>query len=431
MFPPEFKVGPADRRLRVLFVYSRPPIPMKRADQMTVAHLLQFFGQRGHEVDLITLDDAETVTEECRNWLRRTVRSHTVIRQTRSLRGANAVLRGFQGIPLQIGLFHNRSLQKAVADRLEAEQYDLGYCYYVRTAYALAKSSLAEGRKPPITFLALQLSQALNTQRIAHTANRLRDRLVYGVESRLMSRYEARITDEYDRIGLISSHDVSSVSQCRQRAGLPPLSNWILTPHGVDVERFHPSPEADVPTLVFSGSMSTNTNVEAIKWFIQGCWSTLKSKNPALELLVVGRNPTREVVTLGALPGVRVVGEVKDPALFIGRSTVCINPMQAGAGMQNKLIEYLACGKSVVATSLANEGISAIDGEHLLIADNANTFTQAVQRLLERPALRRELGQRARSFILDYWTWEYHFLQQEAAIVKEIGLQSTSTFDNR
>ena len=48
---------PAARRLQVLFVYSRLPLPMTSGDELTVVHLLEFLHARGHEVDFVTLDD--------------------------------------------------------------------------------------------------------------------------------------------------------------------------------------------------------------------------------------------------------------------------------------------------------------------------------------------------------------------------------------
>ena len=115
-----------------------------------------------------------------------------------------------------------------------------------------------------------------------------------------------------------------------------------------------------------------------------------------------------------SLDGVTVTGEVRDPADYIARATVCINPVQVGAGMQNKLIEFMAMRKAVVATSVANEGIRATPGEHLVIADDAPAFADAVLALLADPDRRTGLAAAARDYILESWTWEAHFLTLEA-----------------
>ena len=130
----------------------------------------------------------------------------------------------------------------------------------------------------------------------------------------------------------------------------------------------------------------------------------------------------REIRALHGRHGISVTGEVDDPADFIASAAVCVNPMQAGAGMQNKLLEYLAMAKPVVATSVANEGIGARPGEDLAIADDAEDFGTAVVGLLRDPDQRRQLGQAARAYVLRDWTWEGHFLKLEADMREQLDL---------
>ena len=94
--------------------------------------------------------------------------------------------------------------------------------------------------------------------------------------------------------------------------------------------------------------------------------------------------------------------------------------MQVGAGMQNKLLEFLAMGKATVATSLANEGICATPGVDLLIADSAECFAECVISLLHSPARRLALGQSARAFVEWRWTWEAQFLDLEAEFYRTV-----------
>ena len=81
--------------------------------------------------------------------------------------------------------------------------------------------------------------------------------------------------------------------------------------------------------------------------------------------------------------------------------------------MQNKLIEFMAMRKAVVETTVANEGIRATLGDHLVIAD-------AVLALLADPARRDSLAEAARNYILGHWTWEADFLTLEAAMLKAL-----------
>jgi polysaccharide biosynthesis protein PslH len=421
--PSSMNVPLAVHRLRIALVCSRLPLPMTRADQLTVAHLISFLAARGHTLDLFTLDTGEMPTPEQRVWLDQRCRRLLVFRQPKArsilgLIGAVAV-----GKPMQVGWFTNRAHIQAVRQAISLGQYDVAYAYYIRSAEALRAVCPADvepdlGRPP--TILAMQLSQSLNTRRLAQNSGRLRDKLIYAVEQGLVRRYEANIWRDFFRTVLISERDAEEIRlACRERS-VPEISNYILSPHGVDTRRFRPRADIDPDpaTLVFSGVMGTNTNINAITWFANNCWPRIRAEIPGVRLLIVGRRPAREVVRLAALDGaIAVTGEVPDPAEYIARATVCINPLQIGAGMQNKLIEYMACGKAVVTTPVANEGINAISGTHLLEAAGPEAFADAVVALLRNPKMRAALGKSAREHIQRYWTWEKLFFALESEML--------------
>lgn len=415
-------VAQAPRRLRMAIIYGRQPLPMKRADQMTVAHLISYFAERGHTIDLFTLDtDPEQPTPAQRAWLEAKCRTVDIVRHGAARRAAGAMLAFLRGRPLQIGWFSNAAQQAHVRRRIAAGEYDVAYTYYVRSA------EVARGIAPardvaarPATYLAMQLAQSLNTKRIFERSTKLRDKIIYGFEHRAIRRYEARIWSDFTRTVLIGKNDVSEIRDACREYGLPEIDNHLLCAHGVDVDRFRPRPEDEEErTLVFSGVMTTNTNVEAVTWFVRNCWERVKAAVPGAKLYIVGRNPQPSVVALGRDdPAITVTGEVPDPADYIAKATVCINPMQAGAGMQNKLIEYLASAKAVVATSVANEGILATPGEHLVVADAPEEFAEATIALLNDPQRRAALGGRARTYIENEWTWARFFEELEADMLE-------------
>ena len=243
--------------------------------------------------------------------------------------------------------------------------------------------------------------------------------LLYALETRLVQNYEPRVWSDFTRTVLIGQQDVDEIAAaCRDRC-LPEIDNVVFGPHGVDVDRFAPRTDIEEEpfTLVFNGVLRTYTNVHAILWFAENVWPLVRAGEARAKLLIVGRDPRPEVQSLGVLEGVTVTGEVPDPADYIARAAVCINPVQVGAGMQNKLIEFMAMRKAVVATTVANEGIRAIPGDHLVIADDARTFADSVLTLLADPDRRDRLAAAARAYILESWTWEAHFLSLEAAMV--------------
>jgi glycosyltransferase involved in cell wall biosynthesis len=413
--PGTMRAEPSPRPLAVAIAYSRLPLPMTRADQMTVAHLIAFLAARGHAIDLYTLDNGEPISAEQRAWLNARCRSVHIFpqRMVRRLLGLVAGL--LRGLPLQVGWFLNAAQSAALARGIG--DCDLGYCYYIRSAEAMRGL-----RAVRPTFLAMQLSQALNTRRmVAHYRN-WRERLLYAVEGRLVRSYEPRVWRDFTRTVLIGADDAAEIRRLCRGSGLPEIDNVVFGPHGVDVRRFAPRPDVTPAprSLVFNGVLRTYTNVHAITWFVEHVFPLVRAGAPDATLTIVGRDPRSEVRALHGRDGVTVTGEVADPADWIARAELCIDPVQAGAGMQNKLIEFMAMGKPVVATTVANEGIGAMPGEHLVLADEPGTMADAILALFADPSARIRLGVAARRFVEEGWSWEAQYLRLEAEMVRAV-----------
>lgn len=419
-FPKVMEVSTATSPLRIALVYGRMPLPMRRADQLTVGHLLSFLKARGHIVDLYCVNTGGVPDEAEMAWLRDACREVYVYPFGKG-DIVRAVLRAFKGLPTQVGLFSQPAQRRDLGDRIAKGTYDIVYTYYFRSAEITRGLGRPKGTLPnsndkrPATFLAMQLSQTLNTKRIAQNAPNLANRLFYSVESNLVAAYEAKIWSHFTHSVLIGARDVEEIVNTCNAQGTPPIDNFIFGAHGTDVERFAPRPNIVEKRnhLVFSGVMRTPTNVHAVQWFAQKVWPQVRAAVPEATWSIVGREPSAEVRELGKLPGVTVTGTVPDPAVNMAAAAICINSMQAGGGMQNKLIEYLAMGKAIVATPVANEGIGATPGEHLLVGETPDAFAAAIIDLLGNDARRRALGDAGREYVLKNWTWESHWMRLE------------------
>ena len=432
--PRRMNVERALRPMSIAVVSPRFPLPMTRADQMTVAHLLAFLSARGHSVDLYSLTDGAPSSGRQRQWVASRCRHVTVFAQPPWRRVTGALRALLRGLPLQVGWFDNPQLKRSFR-RPSCPRYDVIYGYTIRSGEAvrgLDRQANEQTREDddhrPVTYLAMQVSQSLNTRRIAATAPGWRERLIYRLEHRLAAAYEARIWREFTRTVLIGDSDAREVRRVCAHRGVPAIDNYFLSPHGVDADRFHPyhNSHMDSCTLAFSGVLATNTNVNAVLWFVEHVWPRVRAEFPLARFIIVGRMPRPEVLALDKRPGITVTGEVPEPADYLGRATVCVNPMRAGAGMQNKLLEYLSMGKAVVATSLANEGIHARPGREILIADSAGEFAAAVVSLLRDGKRREALGQAARDLVVREWSWEAHFLNLERDIIEQMESQNGS-----
>lgn len=126
--------------------------------------------------------------------------------------------------------------------------------------------------------------------------------------------------------------------------------------NGVDFDYFAPGCAEDPSGLAgrrfvaFTGTMDYWPNIDAVEWFANRVLPVLRRRNPALEFLIVGRSPSKAVCELARLPGVVVTGAVPDIRPYLKFAQAVVTPLRLARGIQNKVLEALAMGKTVLAS---------------------------------------------------------------------------------
>ena len=152
-------------------------------------------------------------------------------------------------------------------------------------------------------------------------------------------------------------------------------------------------------TLLWLGGFDWPPNLEGIRWFLDRVWPRLSPGNgPRFALHVVGSNPPEDVSAAGN-GSVQVHGYVDDISDLKSRADVLIAPILSGSGVRMKVVEALAAGLPVVATSKGAEGLTAVPGRDLLVADDEEEFANALQRLATDPVMWRRLSDAAQVYV--------------------------------
>jgi glycosyltransferase involved in cell wall biosynthesis len=73
--------------------------------------------------------------------------------------------------------------------------------------------------------------------------------------------------------------------------------------------------------------------------------------------------------------------------------------MRYGTGIQNKVLEAMACSTPVVASMQVCTAIDAVHGEDLLVAETYERIADGVVRLLDDQRLRERVGSRGRAYV--------------------------------
>ena len=101
---------------------------------------------------------------------------------------------------------------------------------------------------------------------------------------------------------------------------------------------------------------------------------------------------------------VRLTGFVDDVRLPVAEAAVCVVPIRQGGGTRLKILEAMALGTPVVATSKGAEGLDVATGDDILLADDPADFADQVTSA-PRPA-QRTAGANARRLVEDRYDWQ-------------------------
>jgi glycosyltransferase involved in cell wall biosynthesis len=101
-----------------------------------------------------------------------------------------------------------------------------------------------------------------------------------------------------------------------------------------------------------------------------------------------------------------VPGFVDDIRSLAAGAAVFIVPLRSGSGMRVKIVNAMALGLPVVSTSVGCEGIPAVNGQDILIADEPDFFAGSILRLLADENLRFRIAANGRKFVEGKYTWQ-------------------------
>ncbi len=148
-------------------------------------------------------------------------------------------------------------------------------------------------------------------------------------------------------------------------------------------------PADDVPPfsarkdIIFIGGFPHQPNVDAALYFAREIFPRIRARLPDVTWHVVGNSPPPEVIALNDIEGIRVHGFVKDITPLFRSARLSVAPLRYGAGIKGKLGTSLGYGVPGVVTTIAAEGMLLKDGKEIRIADDPQSFADAVVALYE------------------------------------------------
>jgi len=370
---------------RLLFLCHRYPSPPDKGDRIRSHHELRFLAARRPVMlacpwDEPPSDGLPQLAE----------RALVPLGRRRAMARAGLAL--LTARPLSVAYFHLPRLQRAV-DRMLARA-GMALCF------SSAMAAYLQGRGLPYVLDMVDL----DSEKWRQYARICRPpwRWIYALEAARLLRFEREVAGGARAVLLCTEAEAALFRQrCGEGFAVRVMQN------GVDLERFRPLGERfPRPVLMFTGALDYYANVDGLGWFCREVLPRVRRRVEGAELWLVGRNPTPGVRRLARQEGVRLVGRVPEVPPLLGRAWAAVVPLRVARGVQNKVLEAMACGLPVVATPAAMEGIGAEPDRDLLVADDPEGFAAHLIELLTVEGLRRALGEAARAYVERHHRWE-------------------------
>ena len=380
--------------MRILFICHRIPYPPDKGDKIRVFHQLRALASR-HDVDLFTLADRpeDMVHQAALGQYCRTVTVARLIPFVARLRALPALL---TQSPLTIPYFYSVELARHIRSALNQHSYDRVFLYCSATA------QYAEGiENIPVLMDLVDVDSDKWTQ-YARFA-RFPFSAIYQREGRCLREFERKVCEKVSCVLVTTEREARLVRQISDTANVHVISN------GVDTGYFKPSPippVAERPTVAFTGDMSYFPNEEAVAFFAREVLPLIRKTVPDVRFLIVGRNPSRSVQRLRGIDGVEVTGFVPDVRTYLAKTHVAVAPFTIAAGIQNKILEAMAYGLPVVATSRTAGGLSTGVAEVVETGNTGEELAAKVVRLLGDPRFARQKGLEGRRRVSAEYNWE-------------------------
>lgn len=182
------------------------------------------------------------------------------------------------------------------------------------------------------------------------------------------------------------------------------VRNVLVIPNGVDVPRVAAVKRSARPTVMFTGIMAYQPNIDAVQYFADEIWPTVHGRLPNAVFQIVGRNPGPAIVELQSRAGIEVVPDVESVQALLAQAWLAVAPMRTGAGIKNKILEAWSVGTPAVMTPIATNGLDQAPPELLLAAEGVE-LSKLVCDLLLDVERRATLGDLARATAKTDFSW--------------------------
>jgi glycosyltransferase involved in cell wall biosynthesis len=209
---------------------------------------------------------------------------------------------------------------------------------------------------------------------------------------KLLKRYEPKQCTKFDLIFTLSDKDAKYLNAIDPRIETYPYPIFIKREQ-------HPRVAPSNKNILFVANLGRQPNVEAITWFYHEVFVNILKDHSEAVFIIVGADPKEEILNIATKQNVQLFVNVKNPYSFYQQARVFVSPLKIGGGIIKKNLDAMASFCPLITTDIGNEGIGAMDGREVLIANTKEEFIRQLNRILTDDLWWSTISENAKEFI--------------------------------
>ncbi len=382
--------------MKILLITKKFPFPLTEGEPIAINYLAGALMKVGCTIDLLVLNTSKHYFNPqdfpaAANFFSE-VHSVKVNNDIHFLGALRSLVAGKSYI---LDRFKSLEFEEKLEDLLRSKRYDV---VQLETIYLAHYLPVIRKQLNAVVSLRAHNVEHEIWERVASNTKNLFKKWYLKNQNRHLKAFELDHLNQFDALLAITARDLDAfrASGFRNEGVVAQVGINILEYPLIDHTIIHPK------GFGFIGALDWMPNQQGVVWFLEKVWKKIAAKHPDAVFHLAGKN-TPEWLRNKAGKLATVHGEVPDAKAFNRQFPVMVAPLFSGSGIKIKVLEGMALGRVVITTSIGAEGIPAVPGQHLLIADSALEFEKHMNWCLANPVMVQEMGIAAREFIREHF----------------------------
>ncbi len=299
------------------------------------------------------------------------------------------------GITMEVDQGYAHTLQRI----LETTRFD---AVFVDHLYMMQYARFV--RPCPVFVSATDVESTKFMRWYADEPRTFKQRVFHWMQQKVIRFHEARLGRQASVVFATSEVDRRALEQMNNGG------RFVVAANGVDLAYFQPRTRESFnypPAILFVGSMFYKPNYQAATFLANEVFPRIRAQIPDGSCHLAGKTHKQTFSELHQPQnGVYMHGFVPDIRPFIEKCQIMVVPLFIGSGTRIKIIEAMASGTPVVATSVGAEGLNYSDGENIVIGNSADELASAVIRLLRDREKCSRIGTGGRLLVEKDYSWD-------------------------